>query len=300
MHIDLRHLRAFEAVAEELHFRRAAERLHLAQPALSRTIQQLEESVGEVLLLRSNRRVELTEAGRAFLSGGKAVLERLEIAVEQARKAGAGLSGQLSIGYTDFAISGVLPGILDGLRRQHPDLRIELVYASTQQQLIDLKLGRIDFGLVTGPTPNAEFDGIAVQRDRFVAVLPQHHPLAGQAEVDLPDLAHEPFVLGSMQHWLNFRRHLDALCISAGFLPNVVQEAYNSEGVFGFVTANIGISIHVECASNISRKGVVLRPLKGVHQRLCTEAVWTRGPLRPTQQIFIEFLRHWALPEQAG
>jgi DNA-binding transcriptional LysR family regulator len=293
LRIDLRHLQAFQAVAEELHFRRAAERLHVAQPALSRTIQQLEESIGEVLLLRSNRRVELTEAGRAFLTGSRAVFERLDIAVELARKAGAGLSGQLSIGYTDFAISGELPSILDGFRRQHPKIRTELIYASTQQQLIDLTQGNIDFGLVTGPIQDQEFDSIAVQHDRFVAVLPQRHPLASQSEVLLEDLAHDPFVMGFMHRWTHFRRHLDALCVDAGFLPNIVQEAYNSEGVFGFVAANIGVSIHAECASNISRKGVVLRPLKGIERKIVTEVAWVKDTVTPIQQTFIDFLRQW-------
>lgn len=296
MRIDLRHLRAFEAVAEELHFRRAAERLNLAQPALSRTIQQLEESVGEVLLLRSNRRVELTEAGRVFLAGSRTVFEHLESAVHDARKAGAGQIGQLRIGYTDFAVSGQLPPILDGFHRDYPQIRAELVFGSTQQQLELLKGGSIEFAFITGPLLDPNIDSIEVQRDRFVAVLPQRHPLAEQSEVSLSDLAQEPFVMGVMSHWSHYRRQLDALCISAGFLPQVVQEAYNSEGVFGFVAANIGVTVHLESAGNFNRKGVVLIPLKGVDARVCTLAAWLKNSVTPVQQKFIDFLRQRTPP----
>jgi DNA-binding transcriptional LysR family regulator len=294
--IDLRHLRAFEAVAEELHFRRAAERLNLAQPALSRTIQQLEESVGEVLLLRSNRRVELTEAGRVFLAGSRMVFERLDSAVHQARKAGAGQIGQLRIGYTDFAVSGQLPPILDGFHRCYPQIRAELAFGSTQQQLELLKGGTIEFAFITGPLLDPDIDSIEVQRDRFVAVLPQHHRLAERSEVMLSDLAQEPFVMGVMSHWSHYRRQLDALCISAGFLPQVVQEAYNSEGVFGFVAANIGVTVHLESAGNFNRKGVVLIPLKGIDARVSTLATWLKNPVTPVQKNFIDFLRQWAPP----
>jgi DNA-binding transcriptional LysR family regulator len=297
MRIDLRHLRAFEAVAEELHFRRAAERLNLAQPALSRTIVQLEEVIGEVLLLRTNRSVELTEAGRVFLAESKAIFTRLDRAVQQARKAAAGHIGQLRIGYTDFAVSGQLPPILDGFHRRYPDIRTELIYGSTMQQLEKLKEGAIEFAFVTGPLLEPDLDRAVVQRDRFVAVLPLCHPLAGQSEVDLADLAREPFVLGIMSRWSHYRRQLDALCIAAGFLPNVAQEAYNSEGVFGFVAANIGVTVHLESAGSFSRQGVVLRPLKGVTTRICTEAAWVRDGVTPVQQKFIDFLRAWVPPD---
>ncbi|UTW10522.1 LysR family transcriptional regulator [Marinobacterium rhizophilum] len=297
MRIDLRHLRAFEAVAEELHFRRAAERLNLAQPALSRTIVQLEDVIGEVLLLRTNRRVELTEAGRVFLAETKAIFVRLDSAVQQARKAAAGHIGQLRIGYTDFAVSGQLPSILDGFHRCYPDISTELIYGSTQQQLDKLKEGAIDFAFVTGPLLEPDLDRTVVQRDRYVAVLPKHHPLAEQPEVELADLAREPFVLGSMSGWSHYRRQLDALCIQAGFLPSVAQEAYNSEGVFGFVAANIGVTVHLQSAGSFNRQGVVLRPLKGVTARVCTEAAWLKAEVAPVQQKFVDFLRAWVPPD---
>ncbi|MFI8479789.1 LysR family transcriptional regulator [Pseudomonas sp. NPDC078700] len=297
MRIDLRHLRAFEAVAEELHFRRAAERLNLAQPALSRTIQQLEESVGEVLLLRSNRRVELTEAGRVFLAGSQTIFEQLENAVLQARKAGAGQIGQLRIGYTDFAVSGELPSILEGFHRCYPEIRAELIFGSTEQQLELLKEGSIEFAFLTGPLIEPNIESIELQRDRFVAALSYLHPLASRSELSLSELAKEPFVLGSVSHWSYFRRHLDALCLSANFLPEVAQEAFNSEGIFGFVAANIGVTIHLESAANYNRKGVVLVPLKGIDARLCTMAAWLKSDITPVQQKFIDFLRQYPPPK---
>lgn len=298
MRIDLRHLRAFEAVAEELHFRRAAERLNLAQPALSRTIQQLEDTVGEVLLLRSNRRVELTEAGRVFLAGSRTIFEQLANTVEQARKAGAGQIGQLRIGYTDFAVSGKLPSILDGFHRRHPEIKAELIFGSTQHQLEHLKEGAIEFAFITGPLSEPNIDSLEVQSDSFVAALSERHPLAGRSQIALSELAKEPFILGGMSHWSFYRRHLDALCIKAGFLPQVAQEAFNSEGIFGFVAANIGVTIHLETASNYNRKGVVLIPLQDVDTRISTLAAWINTDITPVQEKFIEYLRQYSAAAQ--
>lgn len=291
MRIELRHLRAFQAVADELHFRRAAERLSLAQPALSRTIQQLEEAVGEELLLRSNRRVELTAAGRAFLDGSVSVFERLDDAIEQAHKAGVGQLGQLRIGYTDFAVTGRLPVILEEFHRHFPEVRTELIYGPTQHQLELLKDGQIDFAFLTAPVSDPAIESLVIQRDRFVAAFAELHPLARTPEVRLQDLATEPFVVGDLHNWSHYRRQLDALCMEAGFLPRIVQEAYNSEGIFGFVAANIGITLHLECAGNFSRKGVVLRHLQGTDTRVATEAAWRKAPLTPVQRHFVEFLR---------
>jgi DNA-binding transcriptional LysR family regulator len=297
MKIELRQIRQFLAVAEMLNFRRAAEHLALAQPALSRGIQLLEHQLGVSLFRRNNRRVELTPAGAVFLKGCHDLMEDLDETVRQARKAQLGELGTLSIGYTDFAISGVLPRVLDGFRRAYPEIDIELTYGSTHQQLEDLAIRKIDVAFVTSPVTGASLELMPVQRDRYVAVLPAAHPLASQATVDIRALAGEGFIVGVMSRWRHFRRHLDALCLKAGFAPRIVQEVYNTEGMFGLISANIGVTIHLECTENYIRSGVVLRPLAGVSDTITTLAAWRADDMRPALTRFVDFLR--TLPRNA-
>lgn len=280
-------------MAEELHFRRAAERLNLAQPALSRTVQQLEETVGETLLIRSNRRVELTEAGRVFLDESRLLFDNLDNAILRTRKAASGQVGTLRVGYTDFAAAGQLPAILEGFHHTYPEVKAELVYGHTQQQLTLLKEHHLDFACVTGPVLVPGLESLVVQRDRYMAAVSHQHPLADAVDIPLRALATEPFVVGDLQGWAYYRHHLDALCLAAGFLPNIEHEAYNSEGIFGFVAANMGVTVHVECAGNFSRKGVVMKPLRDCDARVITEVVWSTSAVSPAQQSFIDFLRSW-------
>ncbi len=300
MKIELRQIRQFLAVAETLNFRRAAEHLALAQPALSRGIQLLEHQLGVSLFRRNNRRVELTPAGAVFLKGCHALMEDLEETVRQARKAQRGELGTLAIGYTDFAISGVLPHLLDGFRRASPEVDVELTYGSTHQQLDELATRKIDIAFLTSPVAGTDLETLAVQRDRFVAVLPAAHPLAGEAVVDIRALAGEAFIVGVMARWRHFRRHLDALCLKAGFAPRIVQEVYNTEGMFGLISANIGVTIHLECAANYTRSGVAIRPLAGVDDVIVTEAAWRRADMSPALARFVDFLKARIAQAQAG
>lgn len=287
MRVELRQIRQFIAVAETLNFRQAAEKLAVSQPALSRGIQQLEERLGVRLLERNNRMVKITAAGTVFLKGCSQLLAELESTICKTQKINSGDIGCLTIGYTDFAITGILPSLLDNFRRQHPDIAIELAYGSTQEQLKELATRKIDMAFLTGPINNADLVHWPVQVDRFVAVLSERHRLAGRTEVDICELVDEYFVVGVMTRWRDFRRHLDALCLQAGFQPDIVQEAYNSEGIFGLVSANIGITIHLECAVNYKRAGVVMLPLTGTSAKVITEAVWLKQDTNPMVQCFI-------------
>ncbi|OYD25592.1 LysR family transcriptional regulator [Oceanimonas baumannii] len=290
MRAEWRQIRQFMAVAETLNFRRAAERLAIAQPALSRGIQQLEHQLGVRLFERNNRRVVLTEAGRVFRRGCGDLLVQLEETVVKTRKAGRGEAGSLSIGYTDFAITGVLPGLLERFRRRYPDIQIELHYGSTEEQRLALEEGKLDVAFLTSPFDNPDCGHQPVQQDRFVAVLPAEHPLAAREQVTVADLACEDFVVGVMSRWRHFRRHLDALCLKAGFEPRIVQEAYNSEGIFGLISARIGITILLECAANQLRTGLVLKPLTGTEERVVTEAAWRKADPNPMLVHFVAAL----------
>ncbi|ALM53195.1 LysR family transcriptional regulator [Halomonas huangheensis] len=290
MRIEIRHLRALITVAECLHFRRAAERLNVAQPALSRTIAQLEEAVGETLFQRNNRHVQLTEPGRVMLEESRQILGHLDDAVLKTQRAGRGEIGRLAIGYTDFAITGRLPALLDDFRHWRADIDFDLHFGSTAQQLQDLQDKRLDFGFITGPNLTPGLVSRPIQRDFFIAAVSETHPLAQRDSIRLEELAHEPFIVGNMQMWRHFRRKLDEICARAGFQPNVAQETFNSETIFGFVACNFGVTVHLECASNYVRKGVKILPLSNVSDSLVTEVAWRDGSLSPVQRSFLDRL----------
>ncbi len=293
MRFELRHLRYFLAVAEELHFRRAAERLNIAQPALSRAIRQLESELGVALLKRSSRQVSLTAAGRTFLEGCREALNGLALSVARTRKVETGDVGHLAIGYTDFAISGALPQIIQRFREENPDITVELDHGVTSQQLPALDSGQLDFGFVTGPIFQRHFQGVVVDNDPFVVVLPRGHRLARQKEIALAELAEEPFVLGAPETWTHYLDHLYRLCRSAGFEPRVVQSAYNSEGIFGLVASNMGVTIHTSCVLNYVRKDLVVRPLKDCERRVPTLALWRRAGVSRSGRRFIDFVKDY-------
>ncbi|WP_116474934.1 LysR family transcriptional regulator [Zobellella maritima] len=288
---EIRHLKHFIAVAEELNFRRAAERLNLAQPALSRSVQQLEGVLGFELLNRTSRQVSLTKPGQIFLQGAYRALSLLEETNEQAQRALKGEAGKLCIGFTDFAITGRLPAILDAFRSAYPDIKLELTHGFTYRQVEDVKEGKLDFGFVTSPIGERELDGITVQKDRLVAVVPSQHPLAARSSIYLKELSEEPFVMGLATGWQHFHLHVQAICLGRGFQPRVIQEAYNSEGIFGFIEANMGVTLHVECVRNYYRKGTTILDLEDVEEQILTEMIWLRGDKTPIQQQFIRFIQ---------
>ncbi|PMR72455.1 LysR family transcriptional regulator [Billgrantia endophytica] len=295
MRIEIRHLRAFIAVAELLHFRQAAERLNLAQPALSRTIQQLEEALGVQLLARTNRQVAITEPGHTFLDASRKLLVQLDLAILNTRRAGQGEVGRLSIGYTDFAITGRLPLILEEFKSIYPEIKIDLLFGSTEEQLSLLNDSRIDFAFVTGPNRASNLTTIPIQRDRFIAAVSNRHRLASRTSIRLEDLVEEPFIVGSIERWKHFRRHLDSLCMSAGFMPRISQETFNSEGIFGFVAADFGVTIHLECANNYIRKGVTTLPIENANRYLETEVAWLSTARSPAQKVFVDFIQGHSL-----
>lgn len=269
---DLRQARAFALVAEELHFGRAAARLFMTQPALSRSIRALEESVGTALFERSTRRVRLTAAGDAFLAECRLALGHLERASAAAMNAAEGREGRLRVGYMDFAINGRLPGILKAFRAKYPHVLVDLEYIPTALQHTALLQGRIDIGFVIGEFRAPRILNLPVDSDDFVALLPEGHRLAGRSTLRLADLADEPFVLGSEDTFSSFRQLLMPLCHTAGFYPRIVQQASNTSGIFGMVAAGVGVTLYAGCARNFRRAGVVVKALADVRDRIPTFA----------------------------
>ena len=288
---DLRQARAFLYVADELHFGRAAARLFMTQPALSRTIRTLEEAVGVPLFERSTRRVRLTSAGEAFAAECRLALGHFELAAAAARNAAEGREGRLRVGYMDFAINGRLPQLLKTFRAKYPQVSIDLEYIPTALQYAAILEGRIDIGFMIGRFEAQKIENRLVEQDDFVVLLPEGHRLASAASVRLGDLADEPFVLGSEETFSSFRRLVLPLCHTAGFFPRVVQQASNTSGIYGMVAAGVGVTLYAGCARNFRRVGVVVKALADVREKIPTFAAWVSD--RPSEVLsrFRELLK---------
>src|SRR3954451_18954928 len=193
--MELRHLRYFVAVAEELHFRRAAERLHMSQPPLSQQIRKLEEDVGATLLVRNQRRVELTAAGRDYLARARDILVAVEDAGREARRVQRGEVVRLEVGFVGSAMYSVVPELLRAFRERFPEVGLHLRELGTTEQLRRLEDGRLDVGFLRAPGPRAGLSIETVLLEPVVAALPEDHPLAAAAEVRVEDLAAAPLVL---------------------------------------------------------------------------------------------------------
>jgi DNA-binding transcriptional LysR family regulator len=291
MTLDLRHLRAFIVLGNELHFGRAANTLRIAQPALSKTLQQLEAEIGAPLLTRTTRRVELTEAGKVFLTEISGVTGQIELAIARARKAARGLQGELRVAYTDFAINGKLPKFLRDFNLAHPDIHLDLIFMPTVRQHVAILQNTIDVGFLYGEFEHQSTDSLVFDESEYVVVLSSDHPLAQKQSLTLAELKHEKFVFGTGDSWVVFRQQVFAKCRERGFFPDIVLEATNSDGIFGLVIVGTGVAIYSSCIGNMARHGVAVRPLSDLTEKLPISVVWDRSNRSKVLNTFLKHLR---------
>lgn len=288
--LRLRHLRAFATVADARHFGRAAETLGVTQPALSRTVAELERLLGAELLRRTSRSVELTPAGAVFLGETRALLDRLEAAIRRTQRAAQGAIGRVRIGYMDFAINGRLPELVRRFREGAPEVAIELVHVPTDRQTEAFAADAIDLGFRIGAAAQAGIGSRRVETQRLLAVLPKGHALARRRRPRLEDLAAEPLVMGSEPDWSGFRRVVWRAFALLGVTPRIVQEASSSDGIFGLVAAGAGVSLYGDSARTVPYRGVVLRELAGTPATVEVHVSWREGAVEPAVGRFLDFL----------
>lgn len=287
MALNLRHLELFLEAAQDLHFSNTAQRLGIAQPAMSRAIRSLEQELGVPLFARNSRKVELTAAGRLLQVESQEGLDQLVRAVRSARAAARGEYGVLRIGYMDFALEGVFPEILKEFRSRHPGISVVAKASYTEQIEADLRARRIDVGFLMGPVEDPKLAHLPVQNDAFVVVFPDTHPLSRKAKIRLTDLAGEPLIMGRRETWAPYVRSVEALCRKAGFAPNIVQEADTTEGIFAFIASGMGSTIYVERAFNYNPPGIVIRRLRDVSTKITSEVAWRPEGDDPVVRNFI-------------
>ena len=289
--MELRHLRYFVAVAEELHFGRAAKRLYIAQPPLSQQIQQLEEELGVSLFKRTNRRVELTDAGQAFLDEAYKILAHVEQAKLLVQRTARGEIGKLALGFVSSAAFELLPRLLSAYREQHPQIHVSLHEMEKDEQIAALFAKQIQVGLLRPTVDSAELCSEIILQEPLLLALPAQHPLVSKAQISIQDLANETFVL-QPRHWtLGLYDRIMSLCHSAGFSPNVKQEAADTYLIIGLVAANMGISLVPASAQFLRSQGVVYRPLEGDITQIEMAMVWRRDDHSPVVEAFLELAR---------
>lgn len=285
--MELRHYRYFVAVAEELHFRRAAERLHISQPPLSQQIKQLEAELQVQLLERTSRRVALTEAGRAFLEEARSVLTAVDRSVATVRRVAAGEVGWLRLGFVASAVADLLPAMLERFRARAPDVQIELREMTTQVQIDALADGTIDLGIARDIHGGDDVARTPVRTEALLAALPAGHGLAARGVIHLEELAAEPFIMLPRGRIPRVHDHVLFLCRAAGFSPRVAQEAVQFPTILSLVEARIGVAIVPEPVRVFRTTGVAYVGLHdaGAHSKV--ELVTRACEPSPTVARFI-------------
>ena len=288
--IDLRRLRYFVAVAEHLHFGRAAQTLAVSQPPLSRQIQALEDDLGTPLLTRTQRSVKLTTAGAALLPEAKRLLRQAEALREQAGRAARGETGSLSLGFISTAAYNVLPELLMAYRRAHPGVKLSLQESTTDVQTALLRSGDLDVGLVLPPVDDPAIEYRPLFRDRLIVALPasmkEFHGSASGG-IAIRSLAQAPFVLFPRKAAPGFHDQIVGFCQRAGFSPRVEQEATQMQTIVSLVAGGMGVALVPSTMSQLQRTGVVYRQLADKAPEFEMGLAWKRGSALATAQAFI-------------
>lgn len=290
--IDLRRLYYFRVVAEELHFTRAAERLHIAQPPLSYQIQHLEQELGVQLFNRTRHSVQLTEAGRVLFNEAQRIFGQMEQTVRMVQRVGHGEVGLLRLGFVPSASNNVLPLSLRVFQQSFPDVQLSLREMDPDQLVRELHDRRIDLGFLYLPLDDYGLNMQSVLCEPLVIVLPTTHPLAANPEISLQTLANDLFIIPP--HYTRvpgLRAHILKACQLAGFVPKVAQEAWLMQTIIGLVAANMGVALVPASVQNLHRTGVIYKPLQDVPTEVNMGILWRRDEEIPVIQRFLQVMR---------
>jgi DNA-binding transcriptional LysR family regulator len=288
--MELRHLRYFVAVAEELNFSRAAERLGIAQPPLSQQIKLLEGELGVPLFIRAHRRVELTDVGRALLNDARRTLVQAGRFVDIARRAARGEAGSLRLGFSSAALYTMVPAILRAFLARAPEVTLNLLERSSEEQIEMLAEGGIDAGFVRLPivNPAPALSLRTIVREPLVVALSRGHRLAGRRAVALRALAGEPFIIVARSAARGLHDQILALCGRAGFEPAIAQEAAEVSTIVSLVSAGLGVAIVPASVRNLERGRVTYHATAGGAAMTEMALAYDRGN---RSRVLVSFLK---------
>ena len=287
--MELRQLKYFVTVAEELNFRRAAKRLFMEQPPLSRQIHQLEDELQVELFHRSKRGVTLTQSGQAFLDEARLTLAQAERAAKAAQRASQPKT--LSIGFSICAFNRILPELIQTYRQQYADVVVTLTEMPTEAQIQALLTETIDIGFVHAPIAHPDLLTLMLLSEPLVVALPPDHALVQHEQIDLQWLAEEPFIVCPEFVKPDLYAQVMQLCHEAGFSPHVVQEASPPEVLLGFVASGMGVSLVAAGAKTRHNVGVIYRRLSTPTPVLEIAAAWRKRMLSPVLEDFLVLVK---------
>ncbi len=295
--MDLRRVSMFVAVAEELNFTRAAERLAIAQPPLSQHIRRLEEELGVQLFSRTSRKVELTAAGHQLLRGARELLGKRAEVINLTRRAAGGEVGVHRFAVGSSAAFGLVAEVLRDFGARYPAVSVQLDERESEPIASALITGELDVAILRGPFSHAELTVELLLREPLEVVLPSHHRLAGAEEVPLSELAGEPMILFSRDRAPELHDMITSLCVAAGFSPRMGQEGQSWASVVGLVGAGLGITIAPASAALIKSRHVVFRKISRLHGEAELVIAYRRESVPPVGEQFVavakEVLRRW-------
>lgn len=290
--IDIRHLRYFEAVADCLSFRRASERLHVAQPALTRQVRALETALGVQLLERSSQHVSLTPAGEVVLEHARSVLQGIDKLAEAATQADRGTLGTLRIGFISHAAHDCLPRIVRSFLRACPGVEVEFHKFLATQQYETLLASEVDVALLRPLYSDARVRSQVISRGSFLVAIPEDHLLANREEVCMADLATETFVTLPSQGGASFHSEILSYCERAGYVPRKVKEASDLPALIATVGSGIGLAIVPESVTSLRAYGVVYKPLSDLDTRAEMIVAWRRDDNSKLVKTFVDCALH--------
>jgi DNA-binding transcriptional LysR family regulator len=283
-------LRYFIAVAEELHFGKAAERLHIAQPPLSQQIKQLEVELGVTLFHRKNKKqTQLTEAGKVFLQEAYQLLMQLEKSIALTQRIGRGQTGQLRIGFTSLAIYDLLPLILRQFREQFPEVELVLLELTTSQQEQALRDSLIHVGFAHPPLEDDTLSYRCIHRESLVVALSSTHLLAQEEHISVLSLHSEPLIIFPRYLAPGLYDRIMSIFEQRNFKPNITQQAIQMQTIIGLVSAGMGVAIVPSSLQNLQRSGVAYRPILEEVPIIETAVIWQRNSLTPIVENFLQF-----------
>jgi len=293
--IELRLLKYFVTVAEELHFGRAAERLHMTQPPLSQQIRLLEQKIGVKLLKRTKRKTELTYAGKIFLEGSLEVLDLVNKTIERTRQAVRNKTDQLSIAATGMLLEKLVPEAIRNFIVLFPETRINIIEMVSKEQIKALDKGKIDLGILRKvflKNELKEYDFVykVLYKEPFVVVLPKEHRLANHSEISISELADDTFILPPNESESCLKDITLMLCSQAGFKPILNYEAIHTKTIINIVAANLGVAIVPASISYNKNSYVNFLPIKDTNIQLETAAIWRKGSISEELENFVNTL----------
>ncbi|MEM9947946.1 MAG: LysR substrate-binding domain-containing protein [Cyanobacteria bacterium P01_D01_bin.36] len=298
--MDFRQIEYFVAVAEALHFGRAADRLKITQPALSKQIAKLEKILSVQLLSRTKRTVELTHAGRTFLQQARQLLSQRETAIQLTRRTGYGDIGHLSIGFTETATQTILPSLLRDFLQHYPKVDIDMSELATEAQVTALNKDTIDIAFLHPPIDQRGLQVRSISQERFIAVLPPQHSLGRYETIPIEALANEPLIIHPRQEGPALYDGFLQVCQIAGFQPQIVKESISLQTRLCFVAAGIGITFISEHTQFKVDDSVICRPIENCPISLKFGAAWRSRSTNPALHNLLNILFDTIPPDSSS